>query len=624
MRYCFLILIVIFGINVSHAKESFSMKSPNCAINATLYTEKGQLKYFVQAKKIRLIEPSTLGIHIDDNILGQAVSNIKLISKNSISEKYPLRAKHSEAWNNCTIYSFEITEGTLKYNIEFKLFDDGCAFRYLLELGKKSSHIHAELTTFTLSPKTKVWYFERNSVWKLRSYAGLWQSTTIDSLSTISSQGPIQGKPLIIELDNMCYVMLTEAALYNYSGMRFKAIGNRQLNVNFTEEKEGFTVDGNVISPWRVIGYAKDLNALVNTDIITNLNPAPDCELYHDTKYIKPGKAVWSWITQHKNKDYMMLDSEKKFIDYAHTLGFEYTMIDEGWESKWLDKWVQLQDLCKYGADRNVGVWVWKHSKDIRIPTVRDAFLDSVRAAGAVGVKTDFMNSEAKELIDFEIGFLKACAERELMVNFHGCHTSTGESRTYPNELTREGVRGMELNIMNEPIPASHNAALPFTRFVTGHGDYTPGLFSNKGNTTYAQQLAMFYLLDSPFQCLADNPENIFEPKLSGIVELLKELPVTWDETIVLPGSKIGVLAAMARRKGDVWYIAVINGTNTKCNYDLAFPFLKNGIKYSASFISDKTDESLQEQTTLLDRNFKSVNVILPAGGLLIAIKPVD
>lgn len=624
MRYCFILLITILGISIANAVQKVSMKSPGEQVNAMLYSENGQLRYSVSAGKTKLIEPSILGINIDGHDFGKAVSTIKLINKTSINEKYPLRGKRSEAFNKCSVYNFEITEGDLKYSLEFKLFDDGCAFRYIFKTDNKSSLLKEEFTTFTLSPETRVWYFERNNTWKLRSYAGLWQNTTIDSLPIISSQGPIQGKPLIVELKTGAFMMLSEAALYDYSGMRFKAPGKRQLQVDFTEGKEGFTVNGNVVTPWRVIGYSKNLNALVNTDIITNLNPAPGKELYAQTEYIKPGRAVWSWLTQHKENDYMLPVSEKKFIDAAHKLRFEYTLIDEGWETKWPDKWNQLLELSKYGADKNVGVWVWKHSKEIRNPEVRDAFLDSVKSAGAVGVKTDFMNSEAKELIDFEIGFLKACAERQLLVNFHGCHNSTGESRTYPNELTREGVRGMELNIMNEPIPAWHNAALPFTRFITGHGDYTPGLFSNKANTTNAHQLAMFYLLESSFQCLADNPEYLSDSKLKPAVNMLEKLPVTWDETVVLPGSKIGVIAAMARRKGDVWYVAVVNGTNEKHQYNLTVPFLKSKTGYSATFVTDEKNESLKENTIKLNKKYKSAFEILPAGGLLIAIKPLN
>lgn len=624
MRYCFLIIITILGIDIANAMQRISMRSPGGEVSAVLYSEKGQLKYYVLAEKTNLIEPSILGINIDGNDFGKGVSTIKLISKTAVNEKYSLRGKHSEALNKCSVYNFEITEEALKYNVEFKLFDDGCAFRYLFKSEKKSSLIQKELTTFTLSPGTRIWYFERNNVWKLRSYAGLWQSTTIDSLPVISPQGPIQGKPLIVELKTGAYIMLTEAALYDYSGLRFKAVDQRRLEVDFTEGDEGFTVNGNVITPWRVIGYAKNLNALVNTDIITNLNPAPDKKLFAQTEYIKPGRAVWSWITQHKENDYMLPASEKKFIDSAHKLGFEYTLIDEGWETKWPEKWNQLQELCKYGAVKKVGVWVWKHSKEIRNPYLRDAFLDSVKSAGAVGVKTDFMNGESKELIDFEIGFLKACAARKLLVNFHGCHAPTGESRAYPNELTREGVRGMELNIMNEPIPAWHNAALPFTRFLTGHGDYTPGFFSNKGNTTYAHQLAMFYLLESSFQCLADNPEYLSDSKLKPAVTLLEKLPVTWDETMVLPGSEIGVLAAMARRKGEVWYVAIVNGTNANYQYDLTLDFLKNNKNYSATIVTDNANESLKENTIILSKNYKSALEVLPTGGLVIAIKPVN
>jgi alpha-glucosidase len=622
MRY-YLILIILFCIKKSDAAQNILMQSPKKQVSASIYSQNGQLKYSVSAGKSILINPSILGLNIDDNNLGTAVLNIKLINKSLINEVYESRGKHAKAINRCIIYELEITKRDLKYNIEFKLFDDGCAFRYSLKTEKKIHLVKNEFTTFTLNPKSRVWYFERNNFWKLKSYAGLWQSTLIDSLPFVSSQGPIQGKPLIVEQNNGEYLMLTEAALYNYSGLRFKAIGNRELQVDFTEGNDGFLVNDSIVTPWRVIGYSKNLNQLVNNDIITNLNPAPDKELFLDTEYIKPGRSVWSWITQHKNDNYMLPSFEKKYIDEAHKLGFEYTLIDEGWETKWLDKWNQLKDLCNYGANKNVGIWIWKHSKNIRNPEGRDSFLDSVKLAGAVGVKTDFMNSEAKELIDFEIDFLKACAKRKLLVNFHGCHTSTGESRTYPNEITREAVRGMELNIMNEMIPAWHNAALPFTRFLTGHGDYTPGFFSNKGNTTNAHQLAMFYLFDSSFQCLADNPENLSDIKLKPAFNMLKSLPVTWDETIVLKNSKIGVLAALARRKGEIWYVAVINGTYNNYEFNVEFEFLKKNLKYSATIVSDDLNESLKDETLVIDKTDKSLFKLLPTGGLLIKIVPI-
>jgi len=110
---------------------------------------------------------------------------------------------------------------------------------------------------------------------------------------------------------------------------------------------------------------------------------------------------------------------------------------------------------------------------------------------------------------------LKECALRSLMVNFHGCQSPSGESYTYPNEITREGIRGLELNKMSEgPITSYHNALLPFTRLAVGHGDYTPLSFVNPGNTTFAHQLATMVAFNSPLQVVAEDPEILLHNSL--------------------------------------------------------------------------------------------------------------
>ena len=619
MKKLSLIVFALLCCNPLIAVTDIFMKSPQSNISARVLVKGGQLFYTVTSGKETLISLSPLGITVDHYDYGKLISNIQLEKKQTIRESYSIRGKHMLAENYCNAYRIKLHK---KGSIEFRLFEDGCAFRYLIDNASEAK-ISEEKTSFTMPAGSRVWYFERNNDWKLKSYAGLWQSTTVDSLPIVSLQGPIQGKPLVVQLKNDTYMALTEAALSNYSGLRFNAIGSRRLQVNFTEGKAGFSIRGEIKTPWRVVIYAKDLNALVNTNIITSLNPAPDKKLYPQTSYIKPGRSVWSWLTRNKESDYMQPASEMAFIDAAQQLGFEYSMIDEGWETKWPDKWKQLKELCNYGRARNVSVWVWKHSKDNMNQAACDAFLDSVKAAGAVGIKTDFMNSEAKPLIDFEIAFLKACAKRSLMVNFHGCQAPSGESRTYPNELTREGVRGMELNILDEPIPAWHNAALPFTRFLCGHGDYTPGYFSNKANTTYVHQLAMFYLLESSFQCLADNPAFLFENKnLAPIVEALEELPASWDETLVLPGSSIGKLAAIARRKGDVWYVAVINGTVDNMSFSISPSFLQTQKEYMLVSVSDRKSDVVSKEKEVLSRSDTLNYQLLPNGGLVLIIKP--
>lgn len=595
--------------------------SPNKQLYAALYLDSGKIKYRVAAANLTLINNAELGLRVDNRTIGANVQQLRLLGERPVKRHQTSRLNDRLSWNNYIEYAVAIQQQDGTDTLHFRVYDNGCAFRYIIA-GEQVAMVHEELTTFTFPANAQVWYFERNNNWKLKSYAGWWTHTTPDQLPVISQQGPIQGKPLVAELPGKKYMVITEAALHGYSGMRLKATGNNTVQVNFTEGAAGFSVNKKLVTPWRVILFAKDLNELVKNKVIEHLNPAPDRELFPDMSWIKPGIAVWSWIT--RNERFLEPEEEKKFIDAAAALNFQYSLIDEGWETKWPDKWKQLKELCAYAAKKKVGIWVWRHSDLIRDTTQRNRFLDSIRDCGVVGLKTDFMNSEAKGLIDFEIGLLTATAQRKIMVNFHGCQAPTGESVTFPNELTREGIRGMELNSMNEPIPAWHNAALPFTRFICGHGDYTPAFFSNKANTTYTHQLALLYLFNSPFQCIAENPVTLLnEPRYKPILPLLKTLPVTWDQTVVLNGSDIGRMAAFARRKGREWYVAVINGTDQAMSFRLnPNDFLWGRKPYNGTMIGDDTNGDGFITSKLMIETGTVANFQIPAnGGLVIHIK---
>lgn len=616
---CLLIIALLLPVRIALATDTLLLQSPHKTLCTKLFTEQGALLYQLQAGKQVVIMPSRMGIKVNNKTSGVHVQQMSISRREIIRETNPTRLNAAVAIEEGIAYTIAIKENNTSYTIACRMFDNGCAFRYIID-GTEDKQVQEELTAFTVPASSGVWYFERNNSWKLQSYAGLWQHTTISQLSTVSEQGPIQGKPLVIELPQKKYAVITEAALYNYSGMRLKASPNGSLQVNFTEGDTGFVVKGKLVTPWRTILYADNLNALVNNHVIENLNPRPDSRLFADITYIKPGKSVWSWIT--RNEHYMEPAEEARFIDAAATLGFEYTLLDEGWETKWPRKWEQLKMLCQDAAKKGVHIWVWKNSKEIRDSAQRDTFLDSVALAGAVGIKTDFMNSEAQTLIAFEEGLLKATAARKLMVNFHGCQAPTGESKTYPNEMTREGIRGMELNIMKEPIPAWHNAALPFTRFLCGHGDYTPGFFSNKAHTTNTHQLALLYLFNSPFQCIAENPVTLLSNDIyKPILPLLKTLPVTWDETIVLPGSDIGRMAAFARRKGHDWYIAVINGTDSAGTFTLQPSFLDKKRKYKTTLITDTSDgNSFVSASPEINAKYYRKIIIPATGGLVLRL----
>ncbi|MFK7694441.1 glycoside hydrolase family 97 catalytic domain-containing protein [Paenibacillus sp. HJGM_3] len=609
---------------VSAPLQSIAMASPDGYIKCEIYVSvSGSLRYTVMANEVVIVEESDMGITVDGIRLGENV-RFESYQFRTIREEYPTRGHHPAGVNHCCELEAEIRHvpsGTL-WMLYARCYDDGFAFRYEIP-GEGERRVDGESSGWTIPRGSGVWYFERNNDWKLKSYAGEWLKTDVERLHEVSVMGAVQGTPLVFELAGK-YAAIMEAALYDYSGMRVEAVGGRRLRAQFTEGDRGFTVAGTIVTPWRVILISPDLNGLVNSDLIANLNPPPSPELFADTGYIRPGRSVWRWWSLGTGTP----EEESHMIDCAEELGFEYTTIDEGWES-WDDPWGSLQELTEYATAWEVGVFVWKRSKEINNPAdgysdMRD-FFGKVKAAGCVGLKVDFIDCEDKASIDFEINALRIAAELKLMMNFHGISKPTGESRTYPNEISREGIRGLELNKMKEgPIPAFHNAALPFTRFLAGHGDYTPVGFTNPGTTTWAHQLATAILFTSPLQVIAENPDVLLrDPRVLPALDVLKAIPSVWDETRVLPPSAIAELAVMARRSGEVWFVAAVNGTNQVREAELDLSFL-DGCPYEAIAITSPERAALRRNEATWGPADRSLRIVLqPEDGYVAMIRPV-
>lgn len=575
------------------------MHSLDKEVEALVSDQGGRLTYSVRFHGTEVIAPSEMELVLDGDTLGREAS-VKLAGKRRLNEDYPTRGIHSVGRNHGVEYHYDVTNASHKFQLQVRVYDDGVAFRYVFN-GSEPVRVNAELTTFRAPRKTPVWFFERKSEWKLMTYAGDWTRTLSDELCRISPNGPVQGGVLVYELPENRYMALTEAALYHYSGMRYLAREDASLQANFTEGDKGFVVDGSFCTPWRVIMLTDGLNELVNSDIITNLNPAPDKDLFADTDWIRPGRSVWSWWSN--SPDYMTMTGEKHFVDAAQELGYEYTLLDENWE-KWPDKWGCLKEICNYAHARGVNVLAWKHCRLMANPendyAYMASFLDSLKNAGVSGIKIDYMNGESKEMIDFEERALQQCAERRMLLDFHGCQKPSGEYRRYPNEITREGIRGLELNRMNQPLSANHNVALVFTRCILNNSDYTPVGFSRPGPTTYAHQLATAFAFTSPLTVMAEHVDVLLkDERVAPMLPLIKGLPTVWDETIVLPQSDISSLALLARRSGEDWYLVALNGDKER-NLDMALDFLGEG-SWTTYAIADHPSDP--EKVELLQEN---------------------
>lgn len=490
--------------------------------------------------------------------------------------------------------------------------------------GTNQLRVPDEASTFLIPTHSTVWYHDLGG-----HYEGVHVKKEISEIAA----GQWLAPPVTFKLPNgQGYASITEAALTDYAGMALQADGAGGLRVRLghshppshpfllrygTNEAQRLSkpaaITGAITTPWRVVMIAPDLNGLVNCDAVHNLCPPPDPRVFPKglhTDWIKPGRAVWKYLDDGGSNS---LATAREFTRMAAELGFEHNII-EGYWSRWSD--ADIKDLVHYATSKHVGIWGWKHSRDLHTPEARRAFFKRCHDVGLTGAKIDFFDHEAKAIIDLYDALLAEAAEYHLLLDFHGANKPTGMSRTWPNELTREAVRGMEASRLQDR--ATHDVTLPFTRYLAGPAEYTPMIFSQRrGNTTWAHQIANPVIFTTPLLTYAANPSNILA---NPCCDMIKSIPSVWDETIVLPLSEISEIAVFARRTGKTWFLAIMNGAEAR-KVKIPLSFLGKG-EYRASLVRDNQDgTAAQEQLageTRLNGNH-SITVDLHEGGGFVA-----
>ena len=628
-RRAFLATAIVAPVVISNlrttktAGEVITFKSPNGQVQFVLFATGLQLRYRVIRKTRIIIETSQLGILVDGLDLGRD-STTGRIERYRINEKYLARGAHSEAKNNCNCARISLTHKASKTDsvLEVRVYNDGIAFRYIVPSNPdRGIRVPDEATMFTIPGGSTVWFHDFEG-----HYEGIHQQKAIGEVN----EGEWAAPPLTIKLPNGAgYAAITEGALINYAGMGLQAVGQRgfkavlghalpishPFDLRYGKEEakrlsQPAPIEGAITTPWRVVIVGADLNALVNSDIINNLSPPPDKTIFPqglNTDFVKPGRAVWRYLDGGENT----FDGMKEFSRLAGQLGFEYNVIEGFWQ-RWPES--QMREVVDYSKQNKVGIWFWKHSKDLRTPEARENFFSLLNRVGVVGTKIDFFDHEAKEIIDLYQALLRRSAQHRIMVEFHGANKPAGESRTWPNEMTREAVRGLEYRSMQ--TRARHNTTLPFTRFLAGHADYTPLHFGERRKeTSWAHQIASAVVFTSPLMIYGAHPQNILE---NPAAELIKSIPSVWDETFVLPVSEIGEIAAFARRGNDKWFLGVMNGPNAR-TVKIRLSFLGKS-RYRSMLVKDQPDEAAAvkiERITATGND--SIEVEMRAGGGFVA-----
>ncbi|MGP8242937.1 MAG: glycoside hydrolase family 97 protein [Bryobacteraceae bacterium] len=620
-------LVAMSMLSVVAAAAQSALTSPSGALEIAFTAEGGQLAYTVSFRGKPVVLPSTLGLELAGQpVLGAHVRVVRA-TPGSGEETYSLL--HGKASTVHSVYRGllldleETGEPHRKLQLEARAFDDGLAFRYVVpkQAGLEKVRLAGERTTFRLAKDATTWPL------LLDGFQTPYEDAYVTLPLTAIHSKDLIGLPFLAELPGTAWLAITEADIDNYAGMylehnsRDAFLLSSRLSPSLENKGLAVAAPAPMATPWRVLLIGGEPGRLVESNIVTSLNPP---SAIADTSWIKPGKTAWDWWNGAwaEGVDFtpgMNTATMKHYIDFCASSGFPYLLIDAGWAFKGAgpndsgadltrtNPDIDMPAILAYGKSKNVRIWLWAHWRDI------DRQMEQVfplfERWGVAGVKIDFMNRDDQWMVNFYRRVVEAAAAHRLMIDFHGAYKPDGIGRTWPNLLTREGVMGLEYSKWSARITPEHNLTLAFTRALAGPMDYTPGGFDNVTRAefvprnrkpmvmgTRAHQLALYVVFESGFQMVSDYPEAYRGQK---DFEFIRAVPNVWDETKVVSGRPCEFIT-VARRKGNDWYVGAIAGWHG-ANVDLPLEFLGNG-NYAADIYADASDAADHPKRTAISQ----------------------
>lgn len=613
-------LFLVIGINAALAKKEVKIISPDKQISVLVaVTNEGWLSYAIKSKDVQVLETSPLGIVVDNVDLGKDAKIVSKAVRSKIDEKYPVIGNHAMAYNRANEAVIPVEAAGKTYQLIVRVYNDGVGIRYTIPEGAR--HIDRENTAWNLPANTKkVAWMDFSQSYEALSY--------VTALDKIPQDKPVMG-PITFEVEGH-YLSISEADCETFSDMAFTRNGNL-LKATFPFAGSGWEIRqgkvdrasiltgtylGHQVSPWRTTIIARNLTDLVNSDLLMNLCPAPANGT--DFSWVQPGRCLWQWWSVGSPA----YDDQKNWYDAAAKLKWEYYLVDDGWRY-WKkadkDQWALLADVITYGKSVGVKSIVWVDSKEMREADKRRTYLEKVKALGADGIKIDFIPDATSDVMQWYMGAKQDCAELKLLLNFHGSVKPTGLRRTYPNDITREAVRGNEYHMTRyrRVAPLDQDVSLPFTRLMAGAADFTPVILDPKQLSTtkftWAHEFAQSIVYLSPITHFTDQYKFYLE---SPMLDLFQQVPTTWDETKVLSCTEIGEVVAYARRKGETWWIGVMNGA-TEREIKIPLDFLKKQTQATLIYDDQLINTSIDRKEQALKPNDVLTIKLIPGGGFV-------
>jgi len=601
------------------------VESPNHNIVAGLYCEQGGDSGEWCLELSGMIPKISLGLVRSDQEFWRHLRFIKAEKPVQIDEQYTvLHGKRSHCHNKATEVTvwFENQERS-KMELIIRAYEDGLAFRYRFPEGKDSLVVKEEMTAYTIPPDAKRWLEKWNT-----ANEGLYKSMKNDSVRQDWCY------PALFNIPGSDKWFLIHEADVNrtYCGSKLSNVADgSSYKVTFPDAWDGRGLGASTPSirlpwqsPWRVI-IAGGLGDIASSTLVEDVSPP---SVLPGADWVRPGLVSWNyWSHNHGTKDYKVVCA---FTDLAARMNWPYTLFDWEWDA--MANGGTLEDAAKYALSRGVRPLLWYNSGGPHTyvtATPRDRMLThesrveefrKLKQMGFAGVKVDFFESEKQDMIRYYLDILEDAAKAEMMVYFHGCLVPRGWSRTYPNLMTCESVRGAEW-YNNGPeftmTAPEHNCVLPFTRNVVGPMDYTPVTFTNSQFphiTSCGHELALSVVFESGLQHMADRPEG-YDGLPDPAKHFLMEAPNAWDDTRLVSGYP-GQDIILARRKGDSWWVGGITASMWPKTQKLAFGFLPDGVKYKLMLIADgEYDKELATSYLVVDRSSEVTIKMLGRGG---------
>ncbi len=619
----------------------YDCQSPNGRIQVRIQTGE-HLTYDVLVNDKTVLRNCILSINIDHKTLGLN-PKVKSARPSAVDREIEpvVRQKFAKLRENYKELRLEM-EGD--YQIVFRAYNEGVAYRLETSLPQPEVKVFGEQATLNFGGDYNVYYPKEDSFFSHNEREFLYLPLKDIPETSIASL------PAVVDTKEGIKLAIGESDTDDYPGLWLRGNSSNSLSAIFppypVKEQLNRDRDFKVVQaadyiavtkgtrtyPWRIIGVAeKDADLITNQMVYLLARPSD----VQDTSWIKPGKVAWDWYNANNIygvdfKSGINTQTYKYYIDFASKYGIDYIILDEGWYKLGnlleVVPEMNIEELVAYGKQKHVGIILWMVWK-----TLDDQFepaMNQFEKWGVKGLKIDFMQRDDQPVINFYHKVCREAARRKMLVDFHGGIRPATMTRTWPNLINTEGVRGLEQNKWSKYANPEHNVTLPFTRMFLGPLDYTPGAMVNSGNEknfaaifdrpmslgTRCHQLAMYVVYESPLQMLADSPSHYLrEPE---IMEFLGPVPTVWDETKVLD-AKLGDYVVIARRHDRDWYVGAMTDWTAR-ELEIDFSFLPAGSfqleAYQDGANADRYGSDYRKVTSVVSKTTK-LKIKLAGGG---------